>query len=158
MSTYDSHITLPYNPCTCSQTTVNTSTLGAELTAAMLLRDSQKPGSCSRYIPGFLLDIAGLFLSRVVQMCSPNDPGGVPAPPSSTLLLSRPEGSGDDKAQALDGHSNSSGPGSAAAFNLAEGAWEDESDKGSDAGPPEAEVIDPLAYVIPCPRSSGGTA
>lgn len=138
----------------------------------MLLRDSQKPVSSSRCEPGFLLDIASLFLSRVVQMNSHShsqkDLGGVPGlgPPSpcSTLFLSlsQPEGSlNNEKSKPSDDGNASrrmSGPGSAAAYNLAEAAWEDESDKDSDAGAQEAEVIDPLAYRIPCPRSSGGTA
>ena len=84
-----------------------------------------------------------------------NDSGGGPVPPSSTLFLSRPEGSrlvDDEETRRI------SGPGSAAAFKIAEDAWEDDSDKDTDAGAPEADVIEPLAYRIPCPRSSGGTA
>ena len=99
---------------------------------------------------------------------SQKDLGGVPGlgPPSpcSTLFLSlsQPEGSlNNEKSKPSDDGNASrrmSGPRSAAAYNLAEAAWEDESDKDSDAGAQEAEVIDPLAYRIPCPRSSGGTA
>lgn len=79
------------------------------------------------------------------------------------LSLSQPEGSlnnNNEKSKPPDDDTSShrmSGPGSAAAYNLAVAAWEDDSDKGSDAGAQEADVIDPLAYRIPCPRSSGGT-
>ena len=34
--------------------------------------------------------------------------------------------------------------------------WERGSDEGSDSNAANADVIDPLAYKIPCPRSSGG--
>ena len=153
---------------------MNASTLVADLSAAMLFRDSQKPLSSSRCEPGFLLDIGSLFLSRVVQMHSQKDsegaavPGQSPGTPSASacstlfLSLSQPEGSlNNEKSKPLDDDNSSRricGPGSAAAYNLAEAAWEDESDKDSDAGAQEADVIDPLAYRIPCPRSSGGTA
>ena len=49
-----------------------------------------------------------------------------------------------------------SGPSSCSGtFRLTDDAWA-EIEEESDEGVPDADVIDPLAYRVPCPRSSGG--
>jgi hypothetical protein len=144
---------------------LNSTAMGAELTALMTSRSSQK-GSMHAYSPvsphtridGFLVDISNCFYSRVTQLWALREPVPVPIPtPLDPLIL--PE---DDRVDGDDGPLGVTAPprpvSSVVQLTRIEDIWEDDSDKDTDGGAADADadVIDALAYRIPCPRSSGG--
>jgi hypothetical protein len=141
----------------------NSTAMSAELTALMISRGSQKgnthaysPASPHSRIDGFLVDIANCFYSRVTQIWALREPVPAPIPtPLDPLIL--PEDYRDDGDDGPLGITAPPRPASSVVqLTRIEDMWEDDSDKESDSGAADADVIDPLAYRIPCPRSSGG--
>lgn len=142
---------------------VNSAALSAELTSLMVSRSAHRVGmhtysSASPHtrVDGFLIDIASCFYSRVTQIWALPSTVPVPIPtPLDPLIL--PEDDRDDGDNGPLGIIAPPRPGSSVVqLTHIEDMWEDDSDNESDGGTADADVIDPLAYRIPCPRSSGG--
>ena len=134
---------------------------------------------------GFLVDLATCFFNRVIliwnlkkslvpSIISLSSPESLILPPKATDKKKENEGEGEgesesermvlvNSAKLVEGRFEEdleltvSIPFRAEAIlKKVDDRWERGSDEGSDSNVANADVIDPLAYKIPCPRSSGG--
>ena len=113
----------------------NASAFSAELTAVMIMRSE---GDTT----GFLISLASCFLNRVTQIWNRRKDQEL-----SSLTLQKPEAL-IMPAREREGKEH--------ADTFVGGTFDDDSDKESDSSATNADIIDPMAYRIPCPRSSGG--